>query len=66
MTNDTMIKLAELMETFDTQRETVERDMEEFSEHEDYTLDEQRYDEGYANALLWASLTIGKMMFGKE
>ena len=66
MTKETMDILYDLMDAFDIQRESVEDDMEEFSNYEDYTLSEQRYDEGYANALLWASLTIGKVMCGEE
>jgi len=65
MTDETMRVLAELMERFDNNREETEAFMNE-TDHEDYTLEERRYDEGYTNALLWASLTIGKMMFGKE
>ena len=65
MTKETFDALYEVMDTLDEQRERVEADMEEYSNYEDYTLDEQRYDEGYANALRWASLTIGKMLFGE-
>lgn len=52
-----------IITTLDEQRISVENDMNEFLGYEDYTLDEQRYDEGYANALLWASLTISRMMY---
>lgn len=52
-----------IITALDEQRISVENDMNEFLGYEDYTLDEQRYDEGYANALLWASLTISRMMY---
>ena len=42
-------------------RVSVEEDMDEYIEHEEYTLEEQRYDEGYTNALLWAGMEIARM-----
>ena len=64
MNNTEYVKVVDkIIEILDAQRETMEKDMEEYKNYEDYTLDEQRYDEGYTNALLWASLTIAKEMY---
>ena len=40
----------------------MKHDIDEYIDHEEYTIEEQRYDEGYDNALLWVSLEIGKML----
>ena len=45
------ISVDELYERINFTREQVLSDMEEFSDHEEYTEEERMYDEGYTNAL---------------
>lgn len=67
MNNTEYVKVVDkIIEILDAQREEMEKDMEEFMGNPKeyyYPLEEQRYDEGYTNALLWASLTIAKEMY---
>lgn len=63
----TMINAEKLIDLLYEQRIEMESDMVELMKVPDlYSLEEQRYDEGYTNALLWASLTISKMIAEKE
>ena len=59
-------KLEELQVLIYHQRLCLAHDIEEYIDHEEYTLEVQRYDEGYDNALLWVSLEIVKMIFREE
>lgn len=61
-----MLNYEDVIELLYNQRIKVEEDMNEYIEHEEYTLEEQRYDEGYTNALLWAGLEIAKMHYKSE
>ena len=58
--------LEQLLTMIYHQRLCLAHDVEEYIDHEEYTLEEQRYDEGYDNALLWVSLEIGKMLHKGE
>ena len=60
---ETKVDVNDLFNRIDHQIELVESDAEEYIEHEEYTLEEQRYDEGYVNALKWANLMIGEVLF---
>ena len=61
-----MLNYDDVIDLLYRQRVQVEADMEEFIEHEEYTLEEQRYDEGYVNALLWAGLAIARLYYKGE
>ena len=61
-----MLNYDKVIELLYKQRVNVEADMEEYIEHEEYTLEEQRYDEGYVNALLWAGMAISRMYYKGE
>ena len=53
-----MLDYGELMATFDNMIKETESQMDEYIEHEEYTLEEQRFDEGYISALEWAMRVI--------
>lgn len=63
MTNETYEKI---LHVFYEKRVSIEEDMDEYIKHEEYTLEEQRYDEGYVNALLWAGMEIARMYYKGE
>ena len=63
----TMINAEKLIDLLYEQRIDMESDMAELMKAPDlYPLEEQRYDEGYTNALLWASLMVSRMIAEKE
>lgn len=55
--------LEELLTTIYHERLSLANDIEEYIDNAEYSKEEQMYDEGYDNALLWVSLEIGKMLF---
>lgn len=58
-----MIDGEKLLDILTDARLVVEADMKEFEEYEDYTLEERRFDEGYTNALLRASMEVSRLIY---
>lgn len=59
-------ELYELQELIYFERCNLQKEIEEYVDHEEYSIEEQRYDEGYDNALLWVSLEIGKRIMRRK
>ena len=55
----TYVDYSEVMATLDNMVRETESQIDEYIKYDEYTLEEQRYDEGYIAALEWAMAEIG-------